>query len=87
MPSHQFIHMKNGNVRMHGRRVGGAVLLLKQELKPPIRGGEISTSNKFVGIITPQPAKPVIEGGQLLKNIHFGSHSKKPEGERIKFIF
>ena len=81
-----YIQTKNGHIKMHGKRTGGAVLLLNQEVKTPIRGGEVSNSNKFVGIITPQPAKSAIVGGEVLKNINFGS-SKKQDGERIKFIF
>ena len=88
MPSHN-IPMKGQLVNMRGQRVGGAVaLLLDATQKKPLHGGEIS-SNKIVGIITPQPARSTMEGGELLKHIHFGSHPNKHNNnnERIKFIF
>ena len=67
---------------MHrGRRVGGAVLLGKVETEPEEQG----KSNRVVGIVTPQ-VRPSMNGGQLLKHIHFGSSHKK-DNERIKFLF
>ena len=81
MTSH--IHRSHGGyVRIHKKRVGGAVPLLNHIPKQPL-----SVSNKFVGIITPQHARPDV-GGALLKNIDFGSQKKEADqNSRIKFIF
>ena len=86
MPSHRYIPIHKGHVNIRGMRIGGAVpVLLNTAEKKPEIGGELS-SNKFVGIITPQPAPAITEGGRLLKHINFG-HAPKKDNERIKFIF
>ena len=73
------LHMKNKHVSF-----GGSVpVLLSNVLNVPVQEG---SSNRFVGIITPQPARAA-EGGKLLRHINFG-HAKKADKEsRIKFIF
>ena len=87
MPSHRYIPIRKGHVNMRGMRVGGAVpIVLNTVEKKPEMGGELS-SNQFVGIITPQPVSAVMEGGKLLRHIHFGHAPKKDNNERIKFIF
>ena len=89
MPSHRFVSIRRGQVSMHGRRMGGAVvLLLDQSKTEPVRGGDIDgTSNKIVGIVTPQQAKPTVDGGKLLKHLNVGHAPIKSSTERIHFIF
>ena len=82
MPSDRYVHMKGRYVHLHGgRRTGGAILLNSVEKDPQGDGN----SNKIVGVIT-QQVRPAMDGGKLLKHIHFGSSHKKDQ-ERIKFIF
>lgn len=87
MTSHRYIRISRGHVSIHGKQVGGAIPQLLSHIRkhPERRGGEIS-SNQIVGIITPPQAAPVLQGGQLLKHIHFG-HAPKKDEARIKFIF
>ena len=89
MPSHRFVSIRRGQVSMHGRHIGGAVaVLLDQSKAAAVHGGDIDgTSNKPVGIITPQQAKPTVDGGKLLKHLNFGHAPKKSSTERIHFIF
>ena len=84
MTSQRYVKIHKGRINMRKMHIGGAVpILLNTVEKAPEVGGEIG-SNQIVGVITP-PA-PVLEGGRLLKNIHFG-HAPKKENDRIKFIF
>ena len=88
MPSNRYVSTRRGQVNMRGRHVGGAVaVLLDQSKTEAVHGGDLDVgSNKVVGIITPQQAKPTIDGGKLLKHLHFG-HAPKKDNERIKFLF
>jgi hypothetical protein len=86
MPSHRYISTRRGQVNIRGRHIGGAVpVVLNTVEKKPVFGGEI-TSNTIVGIITPQEAKPTIDGGKILKHMHFG-HASKKDNDRIHFLF
>ena len=76
---------------MRGRHVGGAVVLVDQSKTQAIHREDLHDvgvgSNKIVGVVTPQLAKPTIDGGKLLKHLHFGHAPKKDSTERIHFIF
>ena len=90
MPSHRYVSIRRGQVHMHGKRLGGAVaVLLDTSKSEAVRGGDLEEagSNKIVGVITPQLAKPTIDGGKLLKHLHFGHAPKKESTERIHFLF
>ena len=89
MPSNRYVSTRRGQVKIRGRHVGGAVaVLLDRSKTEAVHGGDLEEagSNKVVGIITPQQAKPTIDGGKLLKHLHFG-HAPKKDNERIKFLF
>ena len=90
MPSHRYISTQRGQVHVRGRHVGGAVVLLVDRSKTQaVHGGDLDEagSNKIVGVITPQLAKPTVDGGKLLKHLHFGHAPKKDSTERIHFLF
>ena len=84
MSNHRFIPIHKGHVKLRGFHIGGAVPV-RLHAREPVVGGDVG-SNKVVGIITPESPKPTVDGGKLLKHLHFGDAPKK-DNERIKFLF